>query len=410
MKAVILAGGGSSRFWPLAEGGHKSLIRIAGKTLLEHTIESLIGNGVNERDLVIVHSPSNGGLIKDVLKERELDFAVQKEPLGMGNALACAKENISGEFIVTHAHHFDAGHILSSYLRHIKNGPAVAVVKGDVADYGMVTVGKGFAKGIEEKTGKAKVGYRAVGFYILSEEFFGIYDRQKKHEYDFEAALSEYMEGADMRVIGMKDSVTLKYPWHLHDCAAKLLKSRSMISSEARIAKNAVIKGNVVIDAGTFVNENAVIKGPVYIGRGCIIGNNAIVRENADIEEGCIIGANSEVARSIFQKGCSIHSGFFGDSIFDAGCKAGAGMITANKRIDRGQIRCEVKGKKIETGRKRLGVIAGKNASFGIGCETMPGVLIGSDCSAYPGSIIKENVPSGHEVRTEIKQVLRRRG
>ncbi|MDY6774460.1 MAG: NTP transferase domain-containing protein, partial [Candidatus Nanohaloarchaea archaeon] len=47
MQAAILAGGESSRFWPL-NTRHKSLIKIQGNSLLRHTLESLEAAGVDE--------------------------------------------------------------------------------------------------------------------------------------------------------------------------------------------------------------------------------------------------------------------------------------------------------------------------------------------------------------------------
>ncbi len=406
MKAVILAGGKSSRFWPLAEGGHKSLVRLAGRTLLEMTVESLAMAGMSERDIIIVHSPSIGKQVREIFHGKKVNFAVQKGPEGMGNAVDCARQHISGRFLVTHAYHIDAGSIFSC-LKRAEADSAIAVMKGDVADYGRVAVRNGYAKGIEEKPRSKEMGYKAVGFYILSRDFFGIYDRQKRHEHDFEDALAEYMKKIDVQAVEQKGSVTLKYPWHLFGLSG-LLKG-VMVSPETEIAKNAVIEGRVSIGKGTVVHENTVIKGPAYIGKNCIIGNNAVIRGGVDIEDGCIIGANAEIARSIFQAGCSTHSGFFGDSIFDGNCSIGAGMITANKRVDRKEIMCTVKGEKIPSGLKRLGVIVGKNTQFGICCKTMPGKFVGSDCTILPGSVVEKNVPSRHELRTETEQFLRKR-
>ncbi len=406
MKAVILAGGRSSRFWPLVEGSHKSLVRLAGRTLLEMTVESLVMAGMSEKDIIIVHSPSIGRQMREILHGKKLKFVVQKRPEGMGNAVDCARKHISGRFLVTHAYHIDAGSIFSC-MGKAKTDSAIAVMKGDVADYGRVAVRNGYAKGIEEKPRSKKMGYKAVGFYILSREFFDICDRLKRHEYDFEDALAEYMKKIDVQAVERGGSVTLKYPWHLFGLSG-LLKG-GVISPEAEIAKNVMIEGRVSVGKGTVVHENAVIKGPAYIGKNCIIGNNAVIRGGADIEDGCIIGANAEIARSIFQSGCSTHSGFFGDSIFDENCSIGAGMITANKRVDRKEVMCTVKGEKIPTGLKRLGVVVGENTQFGISCKTMPGKFVGSNCIIFPGSFVEKNVPSGHEMRTEIRQFLRKK-
>jgi len=47
-----------------------------------------------------------------------------------------------------------------------------------------------------------------------------------------------------------------------------------------------------------------------------------------------------------FQPGVHVHSGYFGDSILDSGCRAGAGTVTANARLDREEIKAQVKREK----------------------------------------------------------------
>lgn len=151
--------------------------------------------------------------------------------------------------------------------------------------------------------------------------------------------------------------------------------------------------------------ENAVIKGPCYIGDNCVIGNNALIREYTNLENNSIVGANVEVTRCIFQEDVHVHSGFFGDSIFGKGCRIGAGTITANVRIDRGEVKSVVKGEKIGTGLDSLGVIMGENSKSGIHCSLMPGILIGSNCNIWPHSIVFDNIEDGTTFYTEFKGI-----
>ena len=53
MKAVILAAGMGSRLRPLTRELPKGLIEIAGKSLLEYSLEALKENGIREVILVI---------------------------------------------------------------------------------------------------------------------------------------------------------------------------------------------------------------------------------------------------------------------------------------------------------------------------------------------------------------------
>ncbi|MDI6891272.1 MAG: hypothetical protein QMC83_10125, partial [Thermodesulfovibrionales bacterium] len=189
---------------------------------------------------------------------------------------------------------------------------------------------------------------------------------------------------------------SLKYPWHLFDAERYLFDRflKRKIEKSARIFKNVVIRGKVYIGKNAKIFEGAVIKGPCYIGDNCIIGNNSLVREYTNIEQGVLIGAFAEIARSIFQENVHCHSGYFGDSIFGKGCQIGAGTITANVRIDRGEIKSKVKSQKskVNTGLNSLGAIVGENTKLGIHVSLMPGVLIGSNCLIYPNSVVFENI------------------
>ena len=125
-----------------------------------------------------------------------------------------------------------------------------------------------------------------------------------------------------------------------------------------------------------------------------------------------MIGAMAEVTRSIFQADCHTHSGYFGDSIFGKGCKIGAGTVTANIRIDRGEVNTKLKIKntklKINTGLKKLGAIVGENTKIGINVSLMPGVLIGSDCVIGPGTLVFENVKDNTIVYSKVQNIVKK--
>jgi len=192
-----------------------------------------------------------------------------------------------------------------------------------------------------------------------------------------------------------EETPSLKYPWHLFSMEKYLMDRflKNKIDKSAQISKNVVIEGKVQIEENVKIFEGATIKGPCYIGENSIIGNNSIVREYVNLEKNVLIGALAEVTRCIFEENSHAHSGFFGDSIFGKDCKIGAGTITANLRLDRGEINSTVKGEKISTGLKRLGVVVGQNTHFGINVSLMPGILIGSNSNIGAGSLIEENLP-----------------
>ena len=404
-QAVILAAGESSRFWPLCEGQHKSLFALCGKPLIVWTLEALARAGVERA--VIVQGPHRP--IERALRGLELpvspSYVVQPEPKGMGDALLCAQELLDEKFFVLHGHSFTADRWLPLLARKAEETRAEIVLAGKRTEepwkYGILELEGDRALGIVEKPPpeRAPGDTRVLGFYLLPRAFCGVLEEVGEDHYSFEAALGLWMkERGDVRVVvGEGPSVSLKYPWDLFDAVRLLLDERlePYRAPTAKVHPTAVIEGKVYLAENVRVYEYAVLKGPLYVGEGCVIGTHAIVREYCDLEPQVTVGAHAEVARCLFQRGASTHSGYFGDSIFDAGARAGAGTVTANVKVHRDEIKPVVRGQRVPTGRRSLGAIVGAETQLGIGVLTMPGVLIGARAFVGPGTVVNENVPSG---------------
>ena len=413
MQAVILAAGESSRFWPL-NTKHKSILKIMGKPLIWYTIEGLKNAGIKE--IIIVQGPK-----KDVERELKaynlglkIKYVVQSEPKGMGNAVLMAEKLISGPFFVLHAHKVNAGDYLKPMIDRFKETKTELIFLGIETDqpwlYGMLKFEGNKIRGLIEKPekGKEPSNIKVIGTYLLPQKFFEYYKRVPEHQYAFEEALDLYIKENKAEVVMIeKEPTSYKYPWHLFEVAKSLQTQflKTQIAKSAKIGKNVVIEGNVYIGENTKVFEGAAIKGPCYIGDDCIIGNNSLIRDYTNLENNVLIGAFAEVTRSIFQEDIHSHSGYSGDSIFGKGCRLGAGTITANVRIDRGEIKSVVKGEKIGTGLNSLGCIMGENTKTGIHCSFMPGVLIGSNCLIGPNSVVFENVENNTSFFTEFRGI-----
>jgi UDP-N-acetylglucosamine diphosphorylase / glucose-1-phosphate thymidylyltransferase / UDP-N-acetylgalactosamine diphosphorylase / glucosamine-1-phosphate N-acetyltransferase / galactosamine-1-phosphate N-acetyltransferase len=395
-QAVILAAGESSRFWPLNQK-NKSLIKIMGKPLIWYTIEGLKKAGIE--DFIIVQ-----GLKKDIeeeLKNYDLGINikyVQAEARGMGHAVFAAKNHLVDQFFVLDATRLDGGDFIKIMLDKKEQSKADIVLLGAATDnpqhYGILDLKEDRANNLVEKPekGKGPSNIKAVGVYLLPKSFLDYYEKVPEHMYAFENALSYCMREMEVRVvITEKETPSLKFPWDLFKLNELLMKK--YLGDKVEIGKNVKIF------------ENAQIKGPCYIGNDCIIGNNVLIREYSNLENNTTVGANAEVKNCIFQENVHIHSGYFGDSIFGKGCRVGAGTVTANIRLDRGEIKSAIKGEKIGTGLNSLGVIVGENTKIGINCSLMPGVLIGSNSLIGPGSLVSENVEDSTTFYTEFKEI-----
>ena len=416
MQVVILAAGKSSRFYPFTNLKHKSLMKFMGMTLLEHTIISIRETGIKDIIIVVGTDP----FIQDLLGNGEqfkvkITYVVQEEPLGMGDALLRAQDHIKDYFYLLNAHHVDFADFKSALeAKKGRHGEIVLLAKRDgrLHKYGFLNVDGDRVLDIIEKPteGQAPSEYRVIGIYLLHKNIFPTLQNTVAEEYSFERALSHYAKDEKaVMVVTDKPTVSLKYPWDAFEISDYLLDGLpNFRGKNISIAKNVIIDGDVFIEDNVRILEGACIKGPCYIGQGAVIGNNAIVRNGSVIGDHVVIGANLELRHSILLDGTTTHSGFIGDSIVGERSKIAGQVTVGNVRLDRKGVNTLLQGKKVATGLRSLGIIAGDNVNFGINVSTMPGTIVGNNAIVGPSTTLMENVEHDTTVYTEFKLVKKK--
>lgn len=413
MQAIILAAGESSRFYPYNSLGHKSLVTIGGRTLFSRTLASLKRAKVTS--VIVIESLDESASKSVTPKELEgmnVRFIIQEKPTGMGDAVLLAAKYLEKNFFVLSAYHFEVDLFVKEMMSSQKKDEDIVLLTKDAEDvtgFGAITRKNGKISVLEKKeTGPAE---KLIGIYLLNREFISVLHMQKRDHYSFEEALSAYSDAHDLILLKTeKDTLSLKYPWDILNVKDYILEhTKRNISKTATIAKNATVRGAVVVDAGATIMENAVITGPAYIGRDAYVGTHAVIRSGVVIEEEAVVGAHMEVKNAVLMQGVTTHSGFLGDSVVGVKTKIAAGFNTANVRLDRKNIRSVVKGEKVDTKKHQLGVLIGNNCAFGIKVGTMPGVIIGNNVVIGPGTTVMENVESNVTYYTEIKGIIKKK-
>ncbi len=418
---VILAGGASSRLWPLEE---KSLIKFMGRPLLSFQLERYAQLGM--REVVIVANPDNEAAIRSLVPAVsgvQAEVVIQPEPQGMGDALLQVGEYLAQHgnraIYITQVHDLTDTTLHQQMLTAYQSGNASAYLAGyRVQDYfpgGYLEVGEGGRiTNIVEKPGAGNEPSDLVNIVAhihsdaeaLLAHIQAEYDSPAQTDDHYERAMAKMMADRLFQVVPYEGRwQAIKFPWHVLDVMDVLLSqlSQQRISSDATIENGVLIKGNVVIEAGARLFHGATVAGPAYIGRGAIVGNGALVRESM-IGEGAVVGFATEVARSYLGEGAHTHAGQVLDSVLGEHVNFSATCTTANLRIDQGAVWSWVKGERVNTGRDKLGLIAGKNAFVGVNVMTMPGVKIGQNSEIGPTTIVAQDVPDN--TRVWVKQVL----
>lgn len=414
ITVVILAAGEASRFWPFNKK-HKSLVKIMGKPIILYAVKGLVDSGI--KDIIVVQGPK-----KDIEQELsnydlgvKIQYVVQREPEGMGDALFQAKDLIKGQFLLILAERIDSGETvrkLNLDANFTNSGKIIVGAKTDTPSlFGILKLEKNKVIDIVEKPrkGEEPSDIKALGVYVLTTDFFDVYKKIKKHQYDFEEALSLYVKKNDVDLmLWEKDTPSLKYPWQLFEMRRYLFSKciKSSIGKNTKIAKSVEIIGDVSIGDNVSIMEKAVIKGPCYVGDNVFVGNNVILRGGVNVENDCVIGANMEIKNSLIMQGSTTHSGYIGDSVIGKNCRIAAGFLTANVRLDRDNVKATVKGEKIDTRLKMLGVMIGDNSNVGIKVTVMPGIIIGKNVIIGSNTTVVGNVRDDTKYYTKFQEII----
>jgi UDP-N-acetylglucosamine diphosphorylase / glucose-1-phosphate thymidylyltransferase / UDP-N-acetylgalactosamine diphosphorylase / glucosamine-1-phosphate N-acetyltransferase / galactosamine-1-phosphate N-acetyltransferase len=412
---IVLAGGASSRMWPLRE---KSLLRFGEEPLLIDQLQRYRALGFEQA--IIVANPDNKADITafsaTLSQQMKLDIAVQTEPRGMGDALLQAEALLPGPdtpIYVNQVHDVVEGRLHERMLAEFQRQPEQTYLAGyEIDEYfpgGYLSVDDdGRITGIVEKPGAENRPSNLVNIVAHIHSSAGRLFDALRAEYDsdtpgddhYERAMDRLMKEMPYRVVPYQGFwAALKYPWHVLEIMNHYLSQLEgqVVAEDAFIANGATLVGNVYIGSGVRIFPGATVVGPAYIGAGTIIGNNSLVR-NSIVLDNCEVGFTSEVARSYVADGCAMHACRVLDSVFSEGINFSAGCTTANLRIDRGNVPSIIKGEKVYSGRDKLGAIIGRNAFLGVDVMTMPGVKIGEQAQIGPGTHVYQDVLDGQRV------------
>ena len=410
MKVILLAGGEGKRMWPVVQ--EKYLLPFLGKPLIYHTLLK-IKDAINFDEVIIVTKESSKQQVSKIASNLGINFkiAIQYESKGMADAILSAKEHIDGEILIINAEDVLEEKAYQDVLTTASDTGVDVVFAGlQVNKYfpgGYLRVEGERVKGIVEKPGDGNepsdMVKLVVDYFKDSKKLVEVLEKTQSDKDDaYENALGVMINnGLDIRFSKYEGIwVPLKYSWQILDITAYFLSTiEQQISPKARVSDKAILEGNVVIEEGVKVFEGAVIKGPCYIGKNVIVGNNTMIRESI-LEEGIVTGFNSDITRSYIGSNSWFHTNYVGDSVIEGDFGMGSGAVLANLRLDDNTIRVGLPagGEKMDTGRVKLGIVAGKGSRVGVNVSTMPGVRVGSNSLVGPGVVLHEDVKDNTKI------------
>ena len=423
MKAVVLAAGQGVRLWPLTENRPKHMIPIGGRPIISYVIESLRRNEITNIIVVVGYKKEsiqnylgNGGDFS-----LHVEYLVQPRVAGTADAVRLAEGRVGNQpFMVLNGDQLISFNSVEKVLAVHKTYPydhVMGLVPVDRPEnYGVVSVEESRVKSILEKPhARGLLGDLVnAGIYVFQTEIFSAIRRtrkSKRNEFEITDSLKSLIQLGSVRaaLIDRNSWIDIGRPWDLLEANERILK-KCEHRIDGVIEEGARIVPPVIISKDARVHAGSVLIGPVFVGEGTELGPNCRIRSCTSIGKRVKIGPSCDIKNSIIMDDTKVpHLTYIGDSVIGEKCNFGAGTNVANLRLDDATVETRIRGRVVNSGRLKFGIITGDNVRTGINASLMPGVKIGSGSWIGPAVILEKDVQADSLVLVAQKLVQRKK-
>ncbi|WP_280536538.1 bifunctional sugar-1-phosphate nucleotidylyltransferase/acetyltransferase [Halopenitus sp. POP-27] len=417
MYGVVLAAGRGTRMRPLTDRRPKPLLPVDDRSLLEGVLDACLP----VVDEFVIVTGYRGDAIEEAIGDRyagaPVEYVEQADPAGTAHAVLQAKGIVDDDFLVVN------GDVVidESLPRSLAEADGTAIAVTEVEDprsYGVVslatddaaadggTIDGGTTDGgvsgttehptletIVEKPADPPTNLANVGCYAFEADAFDALEatgESERGEYELTETLEILLaDGTEIAVVEYDGRwLDVGRPWELLEATEAVLDDlEGRVDGE--VAADATLEGEVVVESGARVRSGVTIEGPAIVRSGAEVGPNAYVRGSTVIGPDARIGHAVEVKNSVVMAETAIgHLSYVGDSVIDRQVNFGAGTVVANLRHDDEPVRMTVKGERVDTGRRKLGVVLGEGVKTGIDTNLNAGVVFGVEETTAPGETV----------------------
>lgn len=393
MQTVVLAAGEGTRMRPLTAHTPKPMLPVAGSPLVVHCLEDAIAAGASRVTVVVGYEAD---AVRTALADREwpvpVETVTQPTQRGTADAVRAARDALRDEpFAVLNGDVlYDRASLASLY----DAGPAVGSFRVEnPSAYGVLRVDDDQVRGVVEKPADPPSDLVNAGAYVFPAEardWLNV-DESTRGEAELTDVLQRTCETTAVSAVPFERWLDVGRPWEL--LAATEWKLDSLDREVAGdVDADATLRGDVRVEAGAVVEPGVVVEGPAHIGADCHIGPNAYIRGATSLGPGVRVGHGVEVKNSVVMAGSAIpHLTYLGDSVLGRNVNLGAGTTVANLRHDGESVQLTIKGERVDTGRRKFGVVCGDDVKTGVNCSLNPGVTLGTGVTVEPGETVRRD-------------------
>ncbi|MFW3542370.1 bifunctional UDP-N-acetylglucosamine diphosphorylase/glucosamine-1-phosphate N-acetyltransferase GlmU [Staphylococcus caprae] len=439
--AIILAAGKGTR---MKSKKYKVLHEVAGKSMIEHVLNSVKQSGVNHIVTIVGHGAES---VKETLGEQSL-YSFQEEQLGTAHAVKTAQEHLADKEGTTLVVCGDTPLITSKTLQslidhHEGTNSQVTVLSASTSQphgYGRIVrdsnhmlqriVEEKDASDTEREINEISSGIFAFDNQVLFDKLAQVKNDNAQGEYYLPDVLSLILEDGGKaeiyhtddfdEIMGVNDRVMLSEAekafqkrindFHMRNGVTILDPNSTYIGPDVEIGMDTTIEPGVRIGGHTTIGEDVLIGQYSEINNSTIhsnanikqsIINDSIVGEKtkvgpfAQLRPGSNLGADVKVGNFVEVKKASLkdgakvsHLSYIGDAEIGERTNIGCGSITVNY-----------------DGVNKFKTIVGKDAFIGCNTNLIAPVTVGDHTLIAAGSTITDDIPEDSLALARARQV-----
>ncbi|MDH7508274.1 MAG: sugar phosphate nucleotidyltransferase [Methanomassiliicoccales archaeon] len=389
MKAVILAAGEGMRLRPFTYSRPKPMLQIGNKPILEYVVDALVSNDIKDIIMVVGYKKEKiMSYFQDGARfNAKISYAFQEKQIGTAHALLSARHLLDESFIVLAGDNLIDAETVSDLLR---NGriPSILVTESDIpSKYGVVQLEGNKIVSIVEKPESTVGNIISTGVYLFNDEILEVIETEvSSGALGITNAMQKMLGRLDIYAVKTRGKwIDVVYPWDIIRVNAVALSFEGQAISGI-IEDNVMIRGPVVIGAGTRVRSGTYINGPVLIGEGCDIGPNVSIFPTTSIGNNVHIDAYTYVSNSVIMNNVCIGShSHLSHTAIDEGVRIASSLSCvcghAFAKIDDEFFKLE-----------NIGALIGEDTTIGSHVTIVPGTIVGAGCRISDGVRVSGNL------------------